>query len=206
MLVMTFLSACATEVVDGPRQQRVAAVVLTSGPGVLMNGRPVVNGTLLRRGMTVTTLPGSSICVQFSNGAEVQLGEGSDPVTISWTSTELTVHLDDALLKVDSGSEEDGFSLIKLVGKLARTFVFSTAYVEEDAELAFRADLIEGEMQLREPLAGPRQQAGEYALVTPAGGIEFGTTSAERLAFLRERFERWEFTRPEALTEPDQAE
>lgn len=171
----------------------VFADVAPAGTGVVR-----VDGNVLRdrerffSGSRVETGPGASALISFSDGARVQFDENTDPAAVSWSGNTLRVQIDDGLAGVTTGSV---LSISEIITSLAELFTRSEVIVEEDKRVFMRADLFSGTMQLTRPVSGPRQQAGQYALVRPntVPPATFGRTSPAKARALRQRLNRWEF-------------
>lgn len=195
--VLTLLSACVMTPVDRPvEDRRITATLLTDGDTVRVNGRRAKAGQPIRPGDLVTTGPGSSALIRFSDGTTVQLDENTDPI-LRWTGDRLHIRMEDGAIEVSKGG---WFNFIELIGDLADFFSWSNFVVEERRTRFFRVDLFSGRMQVTRPQTGPAQLGGEYFLVRAGSAeVEFGRTSAKRVAELRRRFDHWDFTRAEPI-------
>ena len=191
LLLGVLVSACTT-VAEGNRQSPfgsgVSAILYTDASRVFVNGQAVGNGTTIRQGDRIETGAGASALIEFSNGTSVQLDQSTDPV-FAWTSEELNLtSVDQGLMKV----EKQGFGEVRVSSERGSGVFSSTFFIESGEE--FRADLLQGRMQLVEPVVGPVQEDGEFFRVGPQGAV-FGSTSATRMGMLVSRMQRWRFNR-----------
>lgn len=190
LALVTILAACpnANQGVPGiPTAQ-----VLVDGVNVTVNGQPAQNGQRLNSGWNVDTDQGGSALVLFSDGTRVQIAEGSDPVRFSWRDGRvLTIQFDDATIEAESGSS---FSVFDTIGRIAEFFSFSRFAVEEVYPQYFRVDLWNGSIRFKSQEAR-NIGGGEYALIRPGQRAVVGRTSPARRQELRDKFDRWQFSR-----------
>ncbi len=198
--VLILLSACETIPPDQPLgDRRITAKLRTAGDTVRVNGRRADAGRRIRPGDLVTTGPGSSALIRFSDGTTVQLDENTDPI-FRWTGDELHIRMEDGAIEVKKGA---WFKIVEVIGDLASFFSWSNFVVEERRTRFFRVDLFSGRMHMTRPRTGPAQPGGDYFLVRAGTEeVEFGRTSPRRVAELRRRFDHWDFTRAEPIPRP----
>ncbi len=192
--VLTLLAACEPiAVVEPSGDRRITATLLTDGNTVRVNGRKANAGQPIRPGDLVTTGPGSSALIRFSDGTTVQLDENTDPI-FRWTGDELQIRMEVGAIEVEKGV---WIKIVEVIGDLADFFTFSDFVVEEQRTRFIRVDLFSGRMQMTRPQTGPVQPGGEYFLVRAGSAeVEFGRTSARRKRELRRRFDHWNFVEP----------
>lgn len=190
VFVLLFLSACTTP--DGPKN--ITAKLLIDGNTVHVNGEPARFGQSIQQGDFITTGPGSSARIRFSDGTTVQLDQETDPI-FSWSAERLRIRMQIGLIAIIKGSV---IEVVEVLDDVAELFVRSRAAVEHSQDDTFRIDLFEGSVELVRP-AGERLLApGEFFKVTPDGEVSFGITSRERLKELDNRIDKaWDFTSEE---------
>jgi len=205
LAAMILLAACEPIPGQGPGQgpgtaPGISATLRIDGDTVQVSGRPAVYGEQIRQGDWVSTGPGSSALIRFSDGTAIQLDERTDPVHFEWFGDRLRLRMDDGAVRADKGS---GFSFIDVIGRLADFFSWSSFVVEERRTRFFRVDLFSGRMQLTRPVTGPVQGGGEYFVVyRDRAEVEYGRTAPRLRAELERRFDRWTFTRVERIRVP----
>lgn len=195
LLVSALLLLAACEPVRQPpapsQQPELGARLLIDGDAVFVNGAPASYGRILRPGDTVTTGPGASALVRFSDGTTVQLDQNTDPV-FSWTQQQIQIQMAAGLIETTKGAV---VQVIRIVNELAESFVRSRATFEVERGRYLRADLFSGELRLIRPQRGRVITPGRYVRVNADGSVAVGRTSPGRVAELRQRLDRWTFSR-----------
>lgn len=200
-LAALLLPACQPLPATGPApEQRITATLLTAGEGVRVNGRPAASGQRIRPGDSLTTGRTSAARIEFSERTTVEIIDATQPVSFEWSHDELVIRLDDATADVDKS--ESGFSLVRVLSRLAEIFSVSRFVFEERFPEYFRVDLFSGRVEMVRPRPGTIIAPGQYLIAYPNGQVDAGQTSQRRVQELRARFEGWKFVRSQLREVP----
>lgn len=184
------LAACQPmPVADGPHTARLRI----SGGAVFVNDRPARDGQTINQGDRVSTGPGSSAGIEWTDGTIVQLDESSDPI-FKWTDEVLGVNVGFGWFLFDTGEMS-----IRVENEFAEVAAGSRLIIELVPGTRMDAFLLRGRMQALRP-AGDLLPELNAMRISADGQIQYRPLPLQEARVLENRFRRWQF----AQTVPQQ--